>query len=248
MAGDPHPRAPVLWILDDDEVLCGLLDERLAALGWELICFHHARPLEEALHTSMPDLLVLDEMLPGRRGADVLAGLRQRGCSFPVLMLSALRSPQDRIAGLEAGADGYLGKPFELRELQFRCERLLDQQSRMQGALPPPASSFRLGPLLFDVDAAHLLSDCGAVSRLSRGDAALLLALCNRPREVVGRQLLARASGSLVDASQSRSIDVRMSRLRRRLQSLLPDQGEVIESCRGAGYRLLVGVIPLPGP
>ncbi|MFM7268423.1 MAG: response regulator transcription factor [Cyanobium sp.] len=247
-AGDPHPGAPMLWILDDDERLCALLDERLAALGWDLACFVEARAFEEALQISQPDLLVLDEMLPGRSGADVLAGLRLRGCSFPVLMLSALRSAQDRIAGLEAGADDYLGKPFELRELQLRIQRLLDQQSRMRAVLPPPAGSFRLASLLFDVDGAELRCDSGALSRLSRGDAALLLALCRRPGAVVGRQLLARTSGSLVDPSQSRSIDVRMGRLRRLLQSLLPAQGEVIESCRGAGYRLLVAVTTLPGP
>lgn len=245
---DPHPTRPLLWILDDDEHLCALLEERLAALGWELLCFHQARALEEALQTSLPDLLVLDEMLPGRSGADVLAGLRLRGCTLPVLMLSALHSAQDRIAGLEAGADDYLGKPFELRELQLRVQRLLDQQSRLGGAATPDASSFRLASLLFDVSGAALRCDSGALSRLSRGDAALLLALCRRPGEVVGRQLLARTSGSLVDPSQSRSIDVRMGRLRRLLQSLLPGHGEVIESCRGAGYRLLVAVTPLAGP
>ncbi len=247
-ACDPHPTRPLLWILDDDEHLCALLEERLAALGWELVCFHQARALEAALQTSLPDLLVLDEMLPGRSGSDVLAGLRLRGCTFPVLMLSALHSAQDRIAGLEAGADDYLGKPFEWRELQLRVQRLLDPQSRMAGAATPEASCFRLASLLFDVRGAALRCDSGALSRLSRGDAALLLALCRRPGEVVGRQLLARTSGSLVDPSQSRSIDVRMGRLRRLLQSLLPGDGEVIESCRGAGYRLLVAVTPLAGP
>jgi DNA-binding response OmpR family regulator len=229
-------------LLEDDEILCALLSQRLEELGLALRSFHEPRALEWALARDRPDLLLLDVMLPGRSGTEVLAGLRQQGHRFPVLMLSALRSAGDRIAGLEAGADDYMGKPFEFRELQLRIERLLSLSTGPLAFPPPPHDTFLIGSLRFEASLAELRTPEGSVSRISRGDAALLQALCRRPGEVVGRQSLARVSGSLVDPSLSRSIDVRLGRLRRLLCTLLPEAGEVIETRRGEGYRLLLPV------
>ncbi len=222
-----------------------MLSQRLIGIGWQPHSFLEPRSLDDALLQSQPDLLILDEMLPDRSGSDLLAGLRQQGYGFPVLMLSALRAPADRIAGLEAGADDYLGKPFEFRELQLRLSKLLDLQSRFRTVPPIMTSGFRVGAITFYPAKAELHSASGVVMRISRGEASLLQSLCLRPGEVIGRQSLARACGSLVDARQSRSIDVRMSRLRRLLEGLLPEQHDVIESCRGIGYRLLAPVTPL---
>jgi DNA-binding response OmpR family regulator len=237
-----------IWILEDDQVLCSLLSERFDALGWRSRAFHRPRSLEQALAQETPSLLVLDEMLPERRGGDLLAGLRQQGHLFPVLMLSALRSARDRIAGLEVGADDYLGKPFEFRELQLRIERLLGAAQvghAAQTQTPPPTyECFRIGSLFFDGPRNEIEAADGSITRISRGDAALLQALCRRPKEVVGRQTLARMSGSLVNVSQSRSIDVRLGRLRRVLRELLPGGQDPIEAYRGQGYRLLLEVEP----
>ena len=236
--------SPAIWILEDDRSLCDLLCRLFEPFGWQTRVFHRPRSLEEGLSESSPSLLLLDEMLPERRGVDLLAGLRLQGHHFPVLMLSALRSAEDRIAGLEAGADDYLGKPFEFRELQLRIERLLASRAGAATAQVPPAAMdrFRIAGLLFDVAQAQITTPEGLVTRLSRGDAALLQALCRRPGEVVGRQTLARISGSLVDVSQSRSIDVRLSRLRRLLNGLLRQGEDVIEAKRGQGYRIQVPV------
>ena len=231
--------SPAIWILEDDEALCALLTSRFDGLGWRTTTFHRPRVFEEQLACGAPSLLVLDEMLPERRGVELLSGLRLQGHRFPVLMLSALHSPEDRIAGLEAGADDYLGKPFSFRELQLRIERLLTSESGGQPAkVPPPAQEcFRIGTIHFDALRAQITAADGTVSRISRGDAALLQALVRRPGEVVGRQTLARISGSLVDVSQSRSIDVRLGRLRRLLEDFL-QRGDAIEAIRGQGYRL----------
>jgi two-component system phosphate regulon response regulator OmpR len=235
-----------IWILEDDQVLCSLLSERFDALGWRSRAFHRPRSLEQALGEESPSLLVLDEMLPERRGGDLLAGLRQQGHLFPVVMLSAMRTARDRIAGLEAGADDYLGKPFEFRELQLRIERLLGvSQAGNAAQIPPPAQEcFQLGSLFFDVPHNEIESADGTITRISRGDAAMLQALCRRPREVIGRQTLARMSGSLVNVSQSRSIDVRLGRLRRLLKELLPEEQDLIEAYRGQGYRLMLDAQP----
>ena len=231
--------SPAIWILEDDETLCALLTSRFDGLGWRTTTFHRPRVFEEQLACGAPSLLVLDEMLPERRGVELLSGLRLQGHRFPVLMLSALHSPEDRIAGLEAGADDYLGKPFSFRELQLRIERLLTSETGGHPAkVPPPAQEcFRIGTIHFDALRAQITAADGTMSRISRGDAALLQALVRRPGEVVGRQTLARISGSLVDVSQSRSIDVRLGRLRRLLEDFL-QRGDAIEAIRGQGYRL----------
>ena len=114
-----------IWILDDDEAMCALLSRQCQKLNWHMQALHHPRQLPKALQEGRPDVLLLDQLLPEKHGLDVLASLQQAGRAFPVLILSALGAPSDRIAGLEAGADDYLSKPFHFRELQLRVERLL---------------------------------------------------------------------------------------------------------------------------
>lgn len=255
--GVQHPEALMpagahqLWILEDDIELCRLLVERCTRRGWRMEPFHQPRALERALLECTPDLLLLDQMLPLKSGLDVLGSLRRQGHRFPVLMLSALNGASDRIAGLELGADDYLGKPFVFRELQLRIERLLRAEPRPAPGSPAAgnadpaqvcdspfeANCFWIGALLFNPREFWLRPPDGALIRLTRGDTALLVALCREPDSVLSRESLARACGSLVDVSQSRTIDVRMSRLRRTLQELQPDT-TLLESCRGMGYRL----------
>lgn len=234
-----------IWILEDDPELCELLSHRCARQGWQLRAFHHPRALEEALRESQPDLLMLDQLLPLKCGTDVLVTLRRNGHTFPVLMLSALHAPSDRIAGLEAGADDYLGKPFVFRELQLRLSRLLAlSQANPAPARSAPAPSerrYRIGPWRFDPQQRQLVPPQGGPIHLSRGDSALLLALCSEPGAVISRHRLAQATGSLVDPEQSRTIDVRLSRLRRLLNQEI-NSNDSLECLRGIGYRLTLDV------
>jgi DNA-binding response OmpR family regulator len=237
-----------LWILEDDEQLCTLLQEQCQGMGWELQTFHTPRTLESALDNGSPDLLLLDQLLPEKLGTDVLGRLRQGGHRFPVLMLSALGAPSDRIMGLEAGADDYLGKPFLFRELQLRVERLLQNRPPTDQTQLPEDRAYRIGPLLFAPHQLQIHDSAGDPQRLTRGDAALLQTFCRHPGQVLSRAQLGKASGSLVDPRSSRSIDMRISRLRRLLSDLQNGE-EVIESVRGQGYRLLspVSIEPLHG-
>ena len=230
-----------IWILDDDADLGSLLLEQFGQRGWQARHLQHPRELEQALADAVPDLLVLDELLPGQRGTDVLLRLRQGHPQLPVLMLSALGAPRDRIAGLEAGANDYLGKPFLFRELQLRVEQLL----RVGQPSPPTDQVWQLGELRLDPLHLWLGQADGQGQELSRGEVALLQRLCSRAGEVVNRHELGQASGSLVDAQQSRSIDVRLSRLRRLLLELQPGK-QMIETVRGQGYRLTAPVRRLP--
>lgn len=249
--GVPRLRAmpdPVtLWLLEDDRELAALLRERCSGHGWDLDCFEQPRALEAALQARKPDLLVLDQMLPQCSGTEVLARLRMDGHRFPVLMLSALHAPSDRIAGLEAGADDYLGKPFVFRELQLRINALLarsqpdgEDLSRSSSNATPP---LRIGCCTLRPEERLLTIPDGEPEGLSRGDVALLLRLCRHPGEVVSRQSLARATGTLVDVERSRTIDMRLSRLRRLLNRFHPDS-DALECVRGAGYRLTLPVEP----
>lgn len=236
----------LLWILEDDERLCELLAGFCAELDWKLGAFTTPRRLEQELESGTPDVLLLDQMLPGKSGTDVLAGLRNQGHGFPVLMLSALGAPSDRIAGLEAGADDYMAKPFLFRELQLRVQALL-RRSDAPAALTTPVTgaAYQLGAVRFDPVRRQLVGRSGSPVPISRGDTALLLALCRRQGEPVSREVLARSSGSLVDPGRSRTIDMRLSRLRRQLLAL-GDGQELVQSLRGQGYRLQVPVVPVP--
>lgn len=114
-----------IWWLEDDRHLCRLVEARLRACGWRLTLFHKSQDLLDALHQDQPDLLILDRLLPGINGIALLQSLRQKRHAFPVLMLSAMGSADERIEGLALGANDYLTKPFRCRELIWRLERLL---------------------------------------------------------------------------------------------------------------------------
>lgn len=235
----------LLWILEDDEKLCDLLGGLCADVGWMLTPFPSPRRLEQALEKATPDLLLLDQLLPVKSGIDVLTGLRSQGFSFPVLMLSALGAPSDRIAGLEAGADDYMSKPFLFRELQLRIESLLRKTEAIPTLGQVRSAIYQLGPVRFDPQRLELLGSSDTPVAISRGDAALLLALCQRPGQSLNRERLARATGSLVDPRRSRTIDMRLSRLRRQLIAV-GDGTDLIECLRGEGYQLRVAAVPLP--
>ncbi|MFZ0406881.1 MAG: response regulator transcription factor [Cyanobium sp.] len=231
-----------IWLLDDDRALCRLLERILNSMGWRPRSFHRPNDLLAALDGGPPDLVVLDQMLPDKPGTHLLAHLRQAGWRFPVLMLSALGAPADRICGLEMGADDYLAKPFLPRELQLRIEKLLQLHPRRRQA-QRLEGSFWMGRIQFEPAQCRLTGADGIQHAISRGAVALLLAFCQAPDQVLSRDHLLLASGSLVDASTSRSLDVRLSRLRRLLESI--SQGTVrIETVRGLGYRLHLDLPP----
>jgi two-component system phosphate regulon response regulator OmpR len=233
-----------IWILDDDDALCSLIRRQCEIVGWEINAFHHPRELPEALEKHQPDALVLDQLLPEKHGLDVLSALRTSGRTFPVLILSALGAPSDRIAGLEAGADDYLSKPFHFRELQLRLERLVRSPASEagHGAFPLlPGGIFLVGSLRFEAGSKQpLLAATGSSHRLSRGECALLHAFCRHPGVTLSRAQLLQATGSLVVAGQTRTIDVRVSRLRKVLRDLAGS--DLIVPERGMGYKLVADV------
>ena len=226
-----------ILVVDDDARLRGLLSRYLAGEGFRVTTADNAADARAKLRAINPDLLVLDVMMPGESGLDLTGALRrEQGHDLPVLLLTARGAPEDRIAGFEAGADDYLPKPFEPRELVLRIRAML---RRAPPPLPEaPTGPLRLGALTFDRDRGELRDADGTV-RLTGGEAALLGALAAKPNEVLSREDIAEALG--MDNSGERAIDVQITRLRRKVEAD-PRDPRFLHTVRGRGYVLKPGV------
>src|SRR5580658_1440726 len=223
MSDDAH-----ILVVDDDSRLRGLLSRYLADQGFRVTTAADAADARDKLRFVHPDLMVLDVMMPGEGGLAFTAALRgDLGDTVPVLLLTARGSPEDRIAGFEAGADDYLGKPFEPRELVLRIRAMLRR------APPPspeqPAGPVQLGELMFDRERAEL-RDADGPLRLTGGEAALLSALAAKPNEVLSREEIAAALN--MDDSGERAIDVQVTRLRRKVEAD-PREPRFLHTVRG---------------
>lgn len=231
MADDAH-----ILVVDDDARLRGLLSRYLAGEGFRVTAAENAADARAKLRSINPDLLVLDVMMPGESGLQLTESLRREsGHDLPVLLLTARGAPEDRIAGFEAGADDYLGKPFEPRELVLRIRAMLRR------ATPPPAETptgpVQLGVLSFDPDRGELRDAAGLI-RLTGGEAALLTALARKPNEVLTREDIAAALE--MDEAGERAIDVQVTRLRRKIETD-PREPRFLHTVRGRGYVLKPG-------
>ncbi|HWY73612.1 MAG TPA: response regulator, partial [Burkholderiaceae bacterium] len=209
MAEDAH-----ILVVDDDARLRALLSRYLAGEGFRVTTAETATEARDKLRFMHPDMLVLDVMMPGESGLTLTESLRrEQGSEMPVLLLTARGAPEDRIAGFEAGADDYLGKPFEPRELVLRIRALL----RRAPAQPEtPQGPVRLGALRFDIERGELSGPDG-VMRLTGGEVALLTALARNPNGVLSREAIATTLG--MDDAGERAIDVQVTRLRRKIET-----------------------------
>jgi DNA-binding response OmpR family regulator len=230
-ASAPLPR---VLIVDDDRELTAMLSEYLGREGFEVAVSHDGAEALERLtgDGGVPDLVVLDVMLPGRNGLDVLRALRAREAPPPVLMLTARGDDVDRIVGLELGADDYLAKPFNPRELVARMRAVLRRLSESR----LPHEPLALGPLRLE-PSRHRASMRGAPADLTGAEFRVLEVLLRSAGRVVSReQLTEQALGRRLEL-YDRSIDTHISNLRRKL-GLGPGAELEIRGIRGAGYLL----------
>jgi two-component system phosphate regulon response regulator OmpR len=229
-------EAPHLLVVDDDARLRALLQRFLAEQGFRVTAAPDAGAARQAIASLSFDLLVLDVMMPGESGLGLAEHLRREGNEVPILMLTARGAPDDRVAGFEHGADDYLAKPFDPRELALRIRTIL---RRAAPAVPAesPALPVQLGPRWFDPARVELRGPEGTV-RLTGGEAALLQALARRPNEVLSREEIAAALGT--PEAGERAVDVQVTRLRRKVE---PDPREprFVQTVRHRGYVLRPG-------
>ena len=231
--GMAAPEEAHILVVDDDGRLRALLSRYLADNGFRVSTAESAEEARTKLRLFSPDLMVLDVMMPGESGLDLTEALRrQEGKPLPVLLLTARGAPEDRIAGFEAGADDYLGKPFEPLELVLRIRAMLRRSAPAQTAGP-----VRLGSALFDAERGEIRSPGGTI-RLTAGEAALLAALARKPHEVLSREEIAAVLG--MDDAGERAVDVQVTRLRRKIESD-PREPRFLFTVRGRGYVLKPG-------
>ncbi|HEX8011791.1 MAG TPA: two-component system response regulator OmpR [Casimicrobiaceae bacterium] len=226
---------PKILVVDDDARLRDLLVRYLAEQGFQVQALADARELDKRLQRDPPHLLVLDLMLPGEDGLAVCRRLRGSGETVPIIMLTAKGEDVDRIVGLEMGADDYLPKPFNPRELVARIHAVLRRHTeRLAPGAPAVSGKIAFGPYVLDL-ATRTLMRGDAPIPLTTGEFGLLKVLATHPRQPLAREkLMLLARGRDHDVFD-RAIDVQISRLRK-LVELDPSTPRYIQTVWGFGY------------
>lgn len=234
-------HAPHILVVDDHEQIRKSVTRYLEKNGMRATAAKDAAEMDAKLAVGSFDLLVLDIMMPGEDGLSVCQRLSSEG-RLPIIMLTALGEDADRIVGLEIGADDYLPKPFNPRELLARIKAVLrrsEHKEAFTGALS--GRKVRFAHLTLDVDRQVLLDDAGQETALTVAEFKLLTALLERPRMVLSRDQLLDLSQGISAGPLDRKIDNQISRLRRKLE---PDilRPRIIKTIRSGGYCLSVDV------
>jgi len=219
---------PHILAVDDDDRLRELLKKFLSENGYRVSVARDAADARTKLAALEFDLMVLDLMMPGENGLDLAADIRKTN-PIPILMLTAMAESEDRITGLEKGADDYLTKPFEPRELLLRINNIL----RRQPAHRESQIDIQMGDVLFDQN-HDTLSRNGELIRLTSIEAALLKVLAEQPNSILSRDELIERTGA---AGGGRAVDVQVTRLRRKIEKD-PKLPRYLQTVRGKGYVL----------
>jgi two-component system phosphate regulon response regulator OmpR len=225
----PADDAPPLLVVDDDRTIRVLLSRFLTREGYRVSTAESAAEARAKLDGLRFDLLILDIMMPGENGFDLARAIRATS-GVPILMLTARDEKESRIMGLEIGADDYVAKPFEPRELSLRVANILKR------ALPrrtEPLESVSFGPFVFHLATGELRRGSEPV-RLTERECEMLRVLAANLGETVPRQALA-GNGEVVN---ERTVDVQVNRLRRKIEND-PANPLIVQTVRGVGYRLM---------
>lgn len=232
-------------IVDDEEHLREAVGEYLELQGFEVLSFRNAQAFREDGAGKAIDVAVLDVAMPGEDGLSLARFIRKSGPTG-IIMATAAGRPIDRIVGLEIGADDYLVKPYELRELLARIKSVLRRVKAAPASAAPAAvavpegRNLKFGALVLDLDARRLTDASGGPIELTAMEFDLLQALATRPNRVLSRgQLQEFAHGRTVDESD-RSIDIRVTRLRKKIEPD-PEHPRFIKTVRGEGYVFVPG-------
>ena len=232
---------PHILVVDDHREIRDAVTRYLEKNSMRATAARDATEMDEKLANGHFDLIVLDVMMPGEDGLSVCRRLSAKG-SIPILMLTALDEDTDRIVGLEIGADDYLPKPFNPRELVARIKAILRRASRPEqiaGSLSGRRIAF--AHWVFDTDSRSLLREDGEKAELTSGEFKLLTVLLERPRIVLNRDQLLDLTAGRAASVFDRTIDNQISRLRRKIE-LDPARPKLITTVRGGGYCLATDV------
>jgi two-component system phosphate regulon response regulator OmpR len=232
----PATRPDKILVVDDDARIRDLLKRYLTQEGFDVLMAEDGKSLTRVLLRDTPDLIVLDLMMPGEDGLSICRRLRAGNDQTPIIMLTAKGEDIDRIVGLEVGADDYLGKPFNPRELLARIHAVLRRRPVMEvpGAPSSDNEVARFGPFTFDMG-ARTLHRSGEELALTTGEFAMLKALVRHPKTPLSRERLAQLSRGREFEPFDRSLDVQVSRLRKLIETD-PANPRLIQTVWGIGY------------
>jgi two-component system phosphate regulon response regulator OmpR len=225
-----------ILVCDDEPDVRSMLDEYLTKRGFRVVTAGDAAAMRSLVESEDVALILLDINMPGEDGLTALRGLRVADTT-PVVMLTAAGEVVDRIIGLEMGADDYLGKPVDLRELEARIKAVLRRRASVAAPEDPPntARTAPFGTFTLDLDAAKLLAEDGSEVPLTAMEFSLLKVFAENRRRVLNRdQILEKAHDRAWDPFD-RSIDIRISRIRRKIEPN-PQKPQIIRTVRGIGY------------
>ncbi|PTW56548.1 two-component system OmpR family response regulator [Breoghania corrubedonensis] len=232
-------HGPFILVVDDDQEIRSLLGRYLADQGFRVSVAASRRECENRISEAQPDLVVLDVMLPDGSGLDICRNLRSRRPSTPVILLTALKEDVDRIIGLEIGADDYLGKPFNPRELTARIKAVL-RRAGCDGDEAETVKAYRLGDILVEPEARQVTREPSGRIDLTGAEFDLLRVFLDRPGRLLSREQLLDITQGRHHEPGDRSIDVLMSRLRRKLGE--GGRDTLFRTVRNGGYQLVVPV------
>ncbi len=225
-----HEDTMHLLVIDDDTRIRQLLSSYLSENGFRVTAASDAGAARERMRAMEYDLIIMDIMMPGENGLELSRDLRAANNDVPILFLSALADAEDRITGLMAGGDDYLGKPFEPRELLLRVSSILRRRPVMQMA--PETINF--GPYTFHLKKGQL-QRLGQIVHLTTREKEMLRILSSNPGQVVARHDLSQSGGS----ENTRGVDVQINRLRGKIE-VNPTQPVYLQTVRARGYVLHV--------
>jgi len=231
--------APNILLVEDDAALRTLMVRALKENGFAVQAAAGAPEMWAAFDSGPVDLVLLDIMLPGTNGYDLCRSLRQK-TDAPIIFVSAKGSETDRVVGLELGADDFIPKPFGTRELVARVRAVLRRPPLAEGQRKDSAGTLRFDGWTMSLPRRELKSPTGGIVDLTGAEFDLLVALCDNAQRVIARERLIELSRARLGDSSDRSVDVLVSRLRRKLSSSGKDAP--ILTVRGIGYMLNVAV------
>jgi two-component system alkaline phosphatase synthesis response regulator PhoP len=222
-----------ILLVDDSPVVADAVRDALEPFGFRVAWIEDGADIPKALERDMPDLAILDVMMPGVDGYEACRRLRAdpKTAHLPILMLTARAEEADKVVGLELGADDYLGKPFGERELLARVRALLRRVARAEA----PAQTLRAGPVALDL-ARHQVECAGTPLDLTPTEFDLLHLLIASPGQTFDRETLLNKAWGYDWYGNARVVDTHIQHLRRKLRACYPDE-ELILTVRGVGYR-----------
>jgi two-component system, OmpR family, response regulator len=228
-------------IVDDEAPAREMVGDYLKMHGFTVTLCDGGKSLRGAIETSVPDLVVLDLNMPEEDGLSIIRDLKSR-INVPVIMLTATASPIDRVVGLELGADDYVAKPCELRELMARIRSVLRRSSPAKAAAPDSAAAkaakerlVRFGTKWLDLEAQALRDDEGNEHPLTASEFGLLKVFAANPKRVLSRERLLELANARDSEAFDRAVDLRIMRIRRKIEPD-PSRPAVIRTIRGGGY------------